>query len=75
MIVSLIITWIFWFIVVIIDVIFHPEEWYLFLIPPIIISIVILLLAIYISDGLCIILTVGLHLLLIFDLLLSYLKK
>lgn len=74
MLISLIITWIFWSIVVIIDVIFHPQEWYLFLIPPIILSIIIVLLA-QISNIVCIILTVCLHVFIVVELVISYLKK
>lgn len=74
MILSLIITWIFWLIIVIADVIFHPQEWYLFLIPPIIISIVIILLS-HVNNTLCIILTIGLHIFIVIELLISYLKK
>lgn len=74
MILSLIITWIFWLIIVIVDVVFHPQEWYLFLIPPIIISIVIILLA-QINNTLCIILTIGLHIFIMVELMKSYFKK
>ena len=74
MILSLIITWIFWIVIVVADVIFHPKEWYLFLIPPIIISIVVILLA-HISNKLCIGLTVGLHIFIVIEVLIGYLKK
>ena len=74
MILSLIITWIFWIIIVIVDVIFHPQEWYLFLIPPIILSIIIVLLA-QISTIACVLLTVCLHVLIVGELVISYLKK
>jgi hypothetical protein len=60
MIISLIITWVFWIIIDIINTIFHPYQWYLFLIPPAVLTVGIVLIA-QLSSTLCIALTIGLH--------------
>ena len=74
MILSLIITWVFWLIIDIINAVYHPQQWYLFLIPPVILTGGIVLIS-YINSILCIVLTIGLHLFIVGMVLVNYFKK
>lgn len=73
-ILSLAITWIFWIIIIIIDIIIHPGEWYLFFIPPIILSVLFVLISCF-SNTLSAISSFLIHLIIIINLIKSYKNK
>lgn len=74
MILSLALTWIFWIIIIIVDIITHPGEWYLFFIPPIILSVLFVIISCF-SNTLSAITSFLIHLIIIINLIKSYNDK